>query len=117
MQPIGPSHHHAMCDVEKCPMSSIDMAPSLFMSFAKSGENVFDYFGSEGAVIAAHRGVARRLGPCKLAIQGWRFRTWYSHISTTVENGQIVEQGDVIGFIEQDRSSANCHCDQIFSKS
>ena len=113
-QTIGPSHHSDYCKGKRCTKSSLDFAPSLFMSF----EEDFSYFGSEGTIVASHRGTAHRPhgSPCKLAIVGVHLQTWYSHMRITVEDYQEVEQGDVIGFVETRRSQANCECDPAYCK-
>ena len=79
-------------------------------------EEDFSYFGSEGEVIAAHRGTARHLASCKLAIVGENLTTWYSHIIITIEDWQEAEQGDGIGIVETHRSQANCECDPTYCK-
>ena len=73
----------------------------------------FSYFKSAGTIIAAHRGIAHHLSPCKLAIVGDNWQTWYSHINIAVGNFQQVEQGDIIAFIEMQRLVANCECDPV----
>ena len=110
---IGPTHHSGYCRGPTCTKSSLDFAPSLFMSF---GEN-FNYFGSRGFVVAAHRGRAYRLSQCKVALRGHRFQTFYSHVHVTVANGENVQQGDVIGFVETRREHANCNCNPGKGKS
>ena len=109
---IGPSHHSGYCKSRRCPKSSLDFAPSLFMSW---GED-FKYFGSEGTIKAAHSGTAYRMSECKLTITGYNVQTWYSHIAITVDDNEYVWQGDVIGFIETRRSQANCECDVVYCK-
>ena len=98
--------------MKKCVKSSLDLAPSLFLSFDED----FEYFDSRGTVIAAHSGTVHIASDCSLLITGYELMTWYSHISITVKPFQEVEQGDVIGFIETRRSVANCDCDVVECK-
>ena len=76
----------------------------------------FEYFGSDGTVIAAHSGIAHRMSECKLTITGYNVQTWYSHIVITVDDSQLVLQGDAIGFIDTRRAEANCGCDVVYCK-
>ena len=105
---IGATHHsNERCTTENCPKSSIDLSPSLYHAYGYG----FDYFGSEGKVVAAHGGEVFRISPCKLMVRAPDLWTYYSHIRLVANNGDRVRPGDLLGYIELDRASSNCNCE------
>ena len=105
---IGPTHHsNKYCTTEYCPKSSLDLSPSLFHAFGHG----FEYFGSEGEVVSAHGGEVFVVSSCKVMVRAHDLWTYYSHIKVTVTSGDRVRPGDRLGYIEQERSSANCNCE------
>ena len=83
------------------------MAPSLFQAFGHG----FDYFDSEGEVVAAHGGEIFVVNSCKLMVMTHDVWTYYSHIKVNVRSGDRVRPGDHLGYIELDRASSNCNCE------
>ena len=105
---LSATHHsNQHCSSRNCPKSSIDMAPNLFMGFGKK----FTYFNSDGEVVAAHSGEVFVHSPCKLQVTSRVFTTFYSHINHRRTRGEYVQAGEILGFIETDRSSSNCNCE------
>ena len=106
---IGPTHHsNRHCQqADFCPKAALDMAPSLFQAFGHG----FDYFNSEGEVVAAHGGEVYVLNSCKLMVMTHDVWTYYSHIKVNVRSGDRVRPGDHLGYIELGREASNCNCE------
>ena len=95
------------CSSRSCPKSSLDMAPNLFMGFGHG----FEYFNSQGEVVAAHSGEVHVVSPCKLLVKSNKITTFYSHINISRSSGEYVRVGEHLGFIQLHRESANCNCE------
>ena len=105
---IGPTHHsNKHCSTDFCPKSAIDLSPSLYHAYGYD----FDYFGSEGKVVAAHGGEVFIISTCKLMVRAHDLWTYYSHIKIKVKSGDRVRPGDALGYIELDRVNSNCNCE------
>lgn len=105
---VGPTHHsNKHCTAEFCPKSSIDFSPSLFHGFGHG----FEYFDSDGEVVAAHGGEVFVISSCKVMVRAHDLWTYYSHIRVSVQSGDRVRPGDHLGYIEIERSAANCNCE------
>ena len=105
---MGPTHHsNKFCYGDKCRKTSIDFAPSLFMNFGQT----FEYFNSDGTVVASHAGEVVVDNDCSMSIYGDNVQTYYSHIKVKSNNGDRVEQGEEIGQIALSRERANCNCE------
>ena len=105
---IGPTHHsNKHCSTDFCPKSAIDLSPSLYHAYGHD----FDYFDSEGRVVAAHGGEVFVIASCKLMVRAHDLWTYYSHIDIKVKSGDRVRPGDLLGFIATNRVNSNCNCE------
>ena len=95
---------------QKYIMSSLDLAPSLFMKWGVP----FDFLRSRGEVTAAHGGWVKIHSSCSLEIMHESGESsYYSHmnVDNKLKNGTTVVQGEQIGTISTDPTHANCNCD------
>ena len=109
---LSATHSNQHCSKKNrrfCPKNSLDMSPNLFMGFGHS----FEYFNSEGAVIASHSGYILIHSPCSLQIKSQDYTSYYSHlkIDSEISSGKRVQAGDLIGHIQVDPQGANCNCE------
>ena len=105
---IGPTHHsNKHCSTDFCPKSAIDLSPSLYHAYGHD----FDYFESEGKVVAAHGGEVFVIASCKLMVRAHDLWTYYSHIDIKVKSGDRVRPGDLLGYIATNRVNSNCNCE------
>ena len=105
---LSATHHsNQQCNARTCPKGAIDMAPNLFMGFGHG----FEYFNSDGHVIASHSGTIYVHSPCSLQVQSPYYNTFYSHISVERRTNDFVRAGDILGKIQLDPYNANCNCE------
>ena len=106
---LSATHGNQHCSTRSCPKNALDMAPNLFMGFNFN----FNYFHSDGEVVASHSGYILVHSPCSLQIKSEYYTTYYSHmkISSEISSGMIIRAGDLIGRIQLDPHDANCNCE------